>query len=79
MVSNFGGPPCRRLPDFLQRALVSGKVIGEYYSRPVYQRIGYRDWVAGAGSEKIRLERLRQMIYELRGGKNYMNREYRRE
>ncbi|MCW8797308.1 MAG: YdeI/OmpD-associated family protein [Chlorobium sp.] len=61
------------MPEFVQAALKEELLLGDYESRPAYQRNDYLMWINSAKRQNTKEKRLRQMLDELRTGGVYMN------
>jgi uncharacterized protein YdeI (YjbR/CyaY-like superfamily) len=60
------------MPDFVEKALESTRLLEAYQSRPDYQRNDYVSWITRAKLEATKQKRLQQMLEELRAGRVYM-------
>ncbi|MCW8815807.1 MAG: YdeI/OmpD-associated family protein [Chlorobium sp.] len=65
--------PIEPMPEFVQAALKEELLLGDYESRPAYQRNDYLMWINSAKRQNTKEKRLRQMLDELRTGGVYMN------
>lgn len=65
------------MPEFIASALREHGVVEAYEARPPYQRNDYVGWITRAKWEATKKKRLTQMLSELKGGKLYMNMQYR--
>jgi uncharacterized protein YdeI (YjbR/CyaY-like superfamily) len=61
------------MPDFIRDALNEGGLTAVYNERPPYQRNDYIGWIMRAKREETQQKRLKQLLKELDGGKQYMN------
>ena len=61
------------MPEFVLAALEKENLLGDYGSRPAYQRNDYLLWINSAKRQETKEKRLRQMLEELRAGGVYMN------
>jgi uncharacterized protein YdeI (YjbR/CyaY-like superfamily) len=68
--------PLYKMPDYIRDALQHQNLMDTYYERPPYQRNDYLSWIIRAKREETRLNRLQQMIDELKDGKLYMKMKY---
>lgn len=69
--------PVYPMPEFIAVALREHKVSAAYEARPPYQRNDYVGWITRAKLDATKQKRLNQMLSELKGGKLYMNMQYR--
>jgi uncharacterized protein YdeI (YjbR/CyaY-like superfamily) len=69
--------PVYDMPEFIASALREHNLVDAYDARPPYQRNDYVGWITRAKLEATRTKRLNQMLSELKGGKLYMNMQYR--
>lgn len=69
--------PVYEMPEFITSALREHNLIDAYDARPPYQRNDYVGWITRAKLEATKTKRLNQMLSELKGGKLYMNMQYR--
>lgn len=69
--------PVYEMPEFISSALRVHKLSEAYEARPPYQRNDYIGWITRAKLEATKQKRLNQMLSELKGGKLYMNMQYR--
>jgi uncharacterized protein YdeI (YjbR/CyaY-like superfamily) len=67
------------MPDFIREALNERRLMDAYQARPAYQQNDYIGWVTRAKLETTRQKRLDQMLDELKGGKFYMNMEWKKD
>lgn len=65
--------PIEPMPEFVLAALEKENLLGDYDSRPAYQRNDYLLWINSAKRQDTKEKRLRQMLEELRAGGVYMN------
>ena len=72
-------PPRPRysMPGYILDALNEHGLMEAYRSRPPYQQNDYIGWITRAKLEATRQKRLGQMLAELKGGKYYMNMEWK--
>ncbi|MDF3822830.1 YdeI/OmpD-associated family protein [Leptospira sp. 96542] len=69
--------PVYEMPEFIASALRKHSLVDAYDARPPYQRNDYIGWITRAKLDATRTKRLKQMLSELKGGKLYMNMQYR--
>jgi hypothetical protein len=60
------------IPDFVERALRSRRLVRAYRARPPYQQNDYVGWITSAKREETQQKRLAQMLDELEQGGVYM-------
>ena len=60
------------MPDFVERALRSRRLVRAYRARPPYQQNDYIGWITRAKREETQQKRLDQMLDELEAGEGYM-------
>src|SRR5687767_6615470 len=60
------------MPDFVERALRSRRLVRAYRARPPYQQNDYIGWIIRARLPETRQKRLDQMLDELEAGVGYM-------
>lgn len=65
------------MPDDVEEALVSSRLMGRYRARPPYQQNDYIGWIARAKRPETRQKRIHQMLDELRAGDVYMKMDWR--
>ena len=65
------------MPDDIRKTLLENDVMGQYETRPPYQRNDYIAWIDRAKRPATRQKRLAQMIDELQAGDRYMKMKYR--
>ena len=68
--------PIYPLPDFIQSALLKHGLLEAYQKRPAYQQNEYIGWITRAKQQKMRENRLQQMLDELATGDRYMHMAY---
>lgn len=68
--------PIEPMPEFVLAALEKEHLLGDYESRPAYQRNDYLLWINSAKRQDTKEKRLRQMLEELKAGGVYMNMEH---
>ena len=69
--------PRYKMPAFIRQALLKGKLMEAYRSRPAYQQNDYIGWITRAKRQETQEKRLAQMLEELARGDQYMNMVYR--
>jgi len=65
------------MPDFIKKALIENKLMDAYNARPPYQRNDYIGWITRAKREETKINRLNQMLDELKKGTLYMKMKYK--
>jgi uncharacterized protein YdeI (YjbR/CyaY-like superfamily) len=60
------------MPDFVERALRSRRLVRAYRARPPYQQNDYIGWINRAKLPGTKQKRLDQMLDELERGEGYM-------
>ncbi len=68
--------PRYKMPAFIRRALLKGKLMEAYHNRPAYQQNDYIGWITRAKRQETQAKRLAQMLKELERGDRYMNMVY---
>ncbi len=69
--------PENPMPEFVQRALESRRLLNAYRARPWYQRNDYLGWITRAKRQETVQRRLEQMLDELERGDRYKKMPYR--
>lgn len=64
------------MPDFVKNELLAAGLMEKYQERPLYQQNDYIGWITRAKLPKTQINRLNQMIEELKQGDKYMKMKY---
>lgn len=66
-------PSLEQYPQFVHEALQQHDLCSAFKVRPKYQQINYLKWINSAQKSEVKIERLKQMLSELKNGDTYLN------
>jgi len=65
--------PIEQYPKFVHEALQQNGLYSKFTVRPSYQQVNYLRWINSAQKSATKIERLNQMLCELKSGDKYMS------